>query len=59
MDNIKMTESYLRQAEERLKHAKEALSDNYAYAIRQSQEAVELALKASELLGLSHRNFMM
>ena len=44
MDNIKMAKSYLRQAEERLKHAKEALSDNYAYVIRQSQEAVELAI---------------
>ena len=40
MDNIRMAKSYLRQAEERLKHAKEALSDgNYAYVIRQSQEA--------------------
>jgi len=44
LDNIKMAKSYLRQAEERLKHAKEALSDNYAYVIRQSQEAVELAI---------------
>ncbi|GBC74919.1 hypothetical protein HRbin06_00227 [archaeon HR06] len=38
----------MRQAEERIKHAKEALKDgNYAYVIRQSQEAVELSLKAS------------
>ncbi|MBS7610254.1 HEPN domain-containing protein [Candidatus Bathyarchaeota archaeon] len=41
-----MARSYLRQAEERVKHAEEALrTSNYAYIIRQSQEAVELALK--------------
>jgi HEPN domain-containing protein len=42
-----MAESYLRQAEERLKHAKEALGSNHPYVIRQSQEAVELSLKAA------------
>lgn len=48
MDSIEMARSYLRQAEERLKHANEALNDrNFAYVVRQSQEAVELSLKAS------------
>jgi len=43
-----MAKSYVRQARERLKHAGEALENgNYAYVVRQSQEAVELALKAS------------
>lgn len=46
MNNVDMARSYLRQAEERIKHAEEALrSGNYAFTIRQSQEAVELALK--------------
>ena len=37
----------MKQAAERLKHAEEALEGgNYPYVIRQSQEAVELALKA-------------
>jgi HEPN domain-containing protein len=41
-----MAKSYLRQAEERVRHAEEAMgTGNYAYTIRQSQEAVELALK--------------
>ena len=31
---------------ERIKHAEEALKTNYPYVIRQSQEAVELSLKA-------------
>jgi HEPN domain-containing protein len=54
-----MGESYLRQAEERLKHAKEALEHgNYAYVIRQSQEAVELALKASlRIVGIEPPKF--
>jgi HEPN domain-containing protein len=43
-----MAEAYIRQAMERLKHAREALRrGNYPYVVRQSQEAVELALKAS------------
>lgn len=43
-----MAKSYLRQAEERFKHAKEALeSGNYPYTIRACQEAVELSLKAA------------
>jgi len=59
LDNIRMAKSYLRQAEERLTHAKEALSDgNYAYVIRQSQEAVELALKASlRIVGIEPPKF--
>lgn len=41
-----MAKSYLRQAGERVRHAEEAMeTGNYAYTIRQSQEAVELALK--------------
>ena len=37
-----------RQAEERIKHAKEALNEgNYPYTVRQCQEAVELLLKAA------------
>lgn len=48
MNNIEMARSYLRQAEERIKHAEEALKwGNYAFTIRQSQEAVELALKGA------------
>jgi HEPN domain-containing protein len=48
LNNIDLASSNLKQASERLKHAKEALeSGNYPYVIRQSQEAVELALKAS------------
>jgi len=43
-----LARSYLRQAEERLKHARESLeSGNYPYVVRQSQEAVELLLKAA------------
>lgn len=46
MNNIDMARSYLRQAEERIRHAEEALrGGNYAFTIRQCQEAVELALK--------------
>jgi len=59
LDNIEMARSYLRQAEERLKHANEAMSEgNYAYVIRQSQEAVELALKASlRIVGIEPPKF--
>ncbi|MEM3831763.1 MAG: HEPN domain-containing protein [Sulfolobales archaeon] len=43
-----MAQSYLRQAEERIRHAKEALDrGNYPYVIRQCQESVELLLKAA------------
>lgn len=48
MNSIAMAQSYLRQAEERIKHAREALEGgNYPYVVRQCQEAVELLLKAS------------
>jgi len=48
LNNIAMARAYIRQAEERVFHAKEALQrGNYPYVIRQSQEAVELALKAA------------
>ena len=48
MNNIKLAESNIKQAEERIKHAEEALkSGNYPYVVRQSQEAVELLLKAA------------
>jgi len=46
LNSLEMAKSYLRQAEERVKHAEEALrTGNYAYTMRQSQESVELALK--------------
>jgi len=41
-----MAESYLRQAEARLKNAEEArLEKNFPYTVRLSQECVELSLK--------------
>jgi len=44
---IKIAESYIRQAEARLKNAEGALAEtNYPYAVRLSQECVELCLKA-------------
>jgi len=48
LNNIELAKSNLKQAEERLKHAREALeSGNYPYVVRQSQEAVELSLKGA------------
>lgn len=48
MKLLKIAESYLRQANAMIKDAKEALNDGlYAYALRLSQEAVELSLKAA------------
>jgi HEPN domain-containing protein len=48
LNNLDMARSYFRQASERLRHAEEALEGgNYAYVIRQSQEAVELMLKSA------------
>jgi HEPN domain-containing protein len=48
LNNIEMAKSYVRQAEERLRHAKEAFEEeNYPYVVRQCQEAVELLLKAA------------
>lgn len=50
MDNRHIAAGYLAQAEARLKTARSALrSENFAYAMRQSQEAVELGLKAALL----------
>ncbi len=48
MNSLKLAESNMRQACERLVHAEEALErENYPYVVRQCQEAVELALKAA------------
>jgi len=54
MNSVNMARAYLKQAQERLKHAKEALKNgNYPYVIRQSQESVELSLKAAlRLVGI-------
>ena len=47
MELLKVARAYLRQAEARLKDAKEALAEgNYPYAVRLSQECVEMSLKA-------------
>jgi len=47
LNNIEMAKSYIRQAEERIHHAREAFErGNYPYVVRQCQEAVELLLKA-------------
>ena len=48
MNNMALAKPHIKQAEERIKHAGEALeTGNYPYIIRQCQEAVELALKAT------------
>lgn len=48
MNNIELAKSNVRQARERVIHAREAVEGgNYPYAVRQCQEAVELALKAA------------
>lgn len=54
MNNFEMARAYVRGAEERLHHAREALErGNYPYVVRQSQESVELLLKAAlRLVGL-------
>lgn len=45
---IRLAQAYLRQAEARLKNAKEAYRQaNYPYAVRLSQECVELSVKAA------------
>lgn len=47
MKLLKIAKSYLRQAEARLRDAIDAFSEsNYPYAVRLSQECVELSLKA-------------
>jgi HEPN domain-containing protein len=54
LNNIEIARDYIVQAEERIYHARNALKKgSYAYVIRQSQEASELALKASlRLIGI-------
>lgn len=54
MNNIKLAESNLKQASERIKHSSEAVqTGNYPYVVRQCQEAVELSLKAAlRLVGI-------
>ena len=48
MNNIEMAKSYLEEALRRIKVAKWALDEHaYAYCTKQSQKAVELALKAA------------
>lgn len=51
-----MASSYLGQASSRLRDAEEALGEgNYPYALRLSQECVELSLKASlKLVGIEY-----
>lgn len=45
---IRLARAYLRQAEARLKDAREAYEEaNYPYAVRLSQECVELSIKAT------------
>ena len=47
MDFRRLADSYLRQADYRLRVARRALRDRqYAYTVRLSQESVELALKS-------------
>ncbi|MBC7091184.1 MAG: HEPN domain-containing protein [Nitrososphaeria archaeon] len=54
MNNIELASSYVTEARRRLRTAENALKENaFAYCIRQSQEAVELALKAAlRLVGI-------
>jgi len=54
LNNVNIAKDYIVQAEERIYHAKNALKrGSYAYVVRQSQEATELALKASlRLIGI-------
>ncbi len=48
MNSKEMAESYLMEGEIRLKTARSALEDrHFAYAVRQSQESVEMALKGA------------
>ena len=56
MSYRRLAEGYLKQAGRRLRTAKGALDeDDYAFAIRQSQECVELSLKAAlRLVGIDY-----
>ena len=53
---VRVASSYMRQASSRLEDAEEALEEgNYPYALRLSQECVELSLKASlKLVGIEY-----
>lgn len=53
---VRMASSYMRQALSRLEDAEDALREgNYPYALRLSQECVELSLKASlKLVGIEY-----
>lgn len=53
---VRVASSYIRQAYSRLEDAEEALEEgNYPYALRLSQECVELSLKASlKLVGIEY-----
>jgi len=55
---LKIAKSYLRQTEARLEDARDALSKgNYPYAVRLSQECVELSLKAAlKAVGIDYPN---
>ncbi len=54
MNNIEMAKDYITQAKERVYNARRSIKRGlYPYVIRQSQEAVELSLKASlRLIGI-------
>jgi len=56
MKFLKLAKSYLRQAEARMEDADDAFKEgNYPYALRLSQEVVELCLKASlRLVGIEY-----
>ena len=56
MKLVRMAASYLRQASSRLEDAEEALEEgNNPYALRLSQECVELSLKAAlKLVGIEY-----
>lgn len=56
MNLLEVASSYLRQAEPRLKDAKEAFEEGrLPYALRLSQECLELSLKASlKLVGIEY-----
>lgn len=56
MNLVRLASAYMRQANSRLKDAGEALSDrNFPYALRLSQECIELSLKASlRLVGIEY-----
>ena len=56
MKLVEMAEAYLRQASFRLRYAGDALrAGNHPYALRLSQECVELSLKAAlRLVGIEY-----